>query len=443
MAHSLVPITITVFIFTLAVSMTIPPHPLLITKVLTNDDLSSGSQLFGLFMSIYSFLQFFSLPILGRLSDKLQSRRKILLIQCSASCISFGLLAIVAYLGTTREEYLTRMNWLMIYIMYLFSRLMNGVLGNIRMISFTYVGDLANGDKSSAFGLIGVSIGMAFAIGPSITGICSGYFDAIRFPFITAFILQVLCMLFVTRYVSDSLQKSHTVPMNDDTFSVLSIINQANPFRNFSLLFLTNDKLRKLSMTVFLYGLGNSGFFSVFINYARVRYQFTSFETGIFLTGTSFGYSICQGILMKPIVKLFTERNAALLALFISSIGNFGLGFAYTDWMVFMCIPFSSFASMSQPLVMSLACKQVDETNQGSIQGALSSLTTLSAVISPIVLTYLFSQFTLDESLEFGLQGLPFLYCGIVCFISFIILCVTPTHDHRVLTVQHQHNEEA
>ena len=323
--------------------------------------------------------------------------------------------------------------YLILWVFYLISRFMNGLWGNIKTIAMTHAGDIstesggANADKAVYFGMIGVSISMAWIIGPIITGFISGPDKPLYYPCVAALMFEVTGLVYAALFVHDA---SHIKKGNLATTTttnhfmighfIKKAINEASPQRTFQLLFFKDQELTLLSVVLFLYGLGNTGFFSIWMGYARIL-GYSAFQGGLFITGTSIGYGICQGLLMRPLVNYFGEHGTALLSLFIAGISNICLASVSSPWLVFVAVPLASVASMTVPLVSTLASKKIELIQQGTIQGALSSLNTLSAVLSPLVLSTLFRKYSVDESTGL-MRGAPFYFCSLSMFLAFLVL---------------------
>jgi DHA1 family tetracycline resistance protein-like MFS transporter len=71
---------------------------------------------------------------------------------------------------------------------------------------------------------------------------------------------------------------------------------------------------------------------------------------------------------------------------------------------------------------------QVPADSQGELQGAITCLQSLTAVISPLVMTQLFKAFTLPN--HFYFPGAPYLAAAILSFVSLLIVSVVLRVNH-------------
>ena len=125
----------------------------------------------------------------------------------------------------------------------------------------------------------------------------------------------------------------------------------------------------------------------------------------------------------RPTVRRLGERRTVLIGTFVGAFAFLGYGLASQGWMIPGIIVFGAFAGVSGPAIQSLVTSRVDETEQGKIQGALTSLTSLINIIAPILFnTFLFSYFISDEA-PMRVPGAPF-FVGFVLLLLSIVIAV-------------------
>ena len=112
----------------------------------------------GLLNTSFSFMQFLSSPLWGRLSDRVGRRPVILisLIATSVSYLAFGLAASLPVLFA--------------------SRILAGIAGGVIPTTQAYIADTTSpADRTKGMGLIGAAFGLGFVFGPALGGILSRY----------------------------------------------------------------------------------------------------------------------------------------------------------------------------------------------------------------------------------------------------------------------------
>jgi DHA1 family tetracycline resistance protein-like MFS transporter len=104
----------------------------------------------------------------------------------------------------------------------------------------------------------------------------------------------------------------------------------------------------------------------------------------------------------------------------LMTIGFLGYAFASQGWMIYVAIAIGSLGGIANPTVQSVMSKQVGPSAQGELQGAIGSLASVAAVISPIFMTQTFSYFS-SPAAPFVFPGMPYLIGGILVFVCVLI----------------------
>ena len=96
-----------------------------------------------------------------------------------------------------------------------------------------------------------------------------------------------------------------------------------------------------------------------------------------------------------------------MLGIFAALVGLVGIGFTSAVWVVVIFLPIAALSDMAPPLMTAFAANLVGEDQQGVVQGVIASLSSVAAVIAPLVMTGVFEQFVNDTGVY--LPGAPFL----------------------------------
>lgn len=114
-----------------------------------------------------------------------------------------------------------------------------------------------------------------------------------------------------------------------------------------------------------------------------------------------------------------------MIGTLVGAISFLGYALASQGWMIPGIIVLGAFSGVSGPAIQSLVTSRVDETEQGTIQGALTSLTSLTNVIAPVLFNTLLFSFFISDDAPFNLPGAPF-------FVGFVLLLVSVAIAIRV-----------
>ena len=164
--------------------------------------------------------------------------------------------------------------------------------------------------------------------------------------------------------------------------------------------------------------LAQRGLENVWVLYTGYRYQWDASINGWALALVGIMAVVVQGGLVRPTVRRLGERRTVVLGTLVGAFSFLGYALATQGWMIPGIIVLGAFSGVSGPAIQSLVTSRVDETEQGKIQGALTSLTSLTNIIAPVLFnTLLFSYFISDEA-PVNLPGAPF-------FVGFVLLMVS------------------
>ncbi len=134
-------------------------------------------------------------------------------------------------------------------------------------------------------------------------------------------------------------------------------------------------------------------------------------------------FALVQAGLTRFVVKRFGEERAIIAGLMIATIAYLSYGLATASWMLFATIVFSSFGGVAGPSLQSLVTRSVPANEQGAVQGALTSINNLAAIIGPLLYTFLFGYFTQPE-LRVQIPGIAFFTSASLVAIAVLLAFV-------------------
>ncbi|QDV67008.1 Tetracycline resistance protein, class C [Rosistilla carotiformis] len=385
-------ILITLFIDILGIGIIIPVLPELV-KSFVQGSTADASWYVGVIGSVYALMQFIFAPVVGALSDRF-GRRPVIL------CSLFGLGVDFIVQGLA-----TNIGWLFA------GRIFAGVMGASISTANAYIADVSTADtRARNFGLVGVAFGMGFIIGPALGGLL-GAFD-LRLPFFVAAGLALVNWLYGYFILPESLP-----PERRSSFTLA----KANPLGSL-------QRLRQypivagLAVAIVCTSLAQRGLENVWVLYTGYRFDWNQQTNGLALGLVGLMAMLVQGGLVRPTIKRFGERRTVLIGVTISFIAFLGYGSATQGWMIPCIIIFGGFGGVSGPAMQSLIAGAIDPSEQGKVQGALTSLISLTNVIAPTFFTAgLFSYFISDAA-PVHLPGIPFYVGAGLIFTALLII---------------------
>ena len=120
---------------------------------------------------------------------------------------------------------------------------------------------------------------------------------------------------------------------------------------------------------------------------------------------------VVQGLAIGPIVKSFGERKALLFGLACGAIGLFIYGAAPTGLWFCLGLPVNALWGVAGAATQALMTRRVTPEQQGQLQGATSSVQSVSQMLGPFLFTLIFAYF-IGDSAPVKLPGAPFLLAG-------------------------------
>ena len=392
-------IFITVLLDVIGWGIIIPVIPNLI-KELINGDISEAAKYGGWLTFAYAITQFIFAPVIGNLSDK-YGRRPVLLTSLFAFSLDFLLLA-----------FAPTITWLFI------GRILSGITGASFTTASAYIADVSTHEnRAKNFGLMGAAFGLGFIIGPVLGGLL-GQFGT-RIPFIAAAILCMLNFLYGYFILPESLDKDKRRPFE---------LKRANPIGAF-LHLKKYPNLIGLVLAIFVLYVGSHAVQSNWNYFTMYQFNWTEKMVGISLGVIGLLVGIVQGGLIRWINPKIGNVKSIYFGLALYTIGMFLFAFATESWMMFVFLIPYCLGGIAGPALQAVVSEQVPPSEQGEIQGTLTSLMSASSIVGPPMMASVFYYFTHDEA-PFLFPGAPFILGGILMLISTILAYRTLKKNH-------------
>jgi len=381
---------VTLFLDILGIGLIIPILPKLVEQF-QGGSVEAASHTFGLLASLYSLMQFLFAPLLGSLSDR-YGRRPVILGSLLGSGLDYFLLAFAPNLG-----------W------FFAGRIIAGITGANFAAATAYIADVSPPEKRAAnFGLIGAAFGLGFIAGPALGGLLGNV--GLRVPFLVAGGLTLLNCLYGWFLLPESLASE-----NRREFSW----GRSNPAG--ALMALHRHRMAfGLASSFFLIVLAHQVLPSTWVLYTGFRYQWTVKQTGLSLAVVGVMAAIVQGGLTRIIIPKFGERRSVTYGLVVAAVTYAGYGLATEGWMVFVILVMGSISGVTGPALQGLISRGVDANEQGAVQGALTSLSSVAGIMGPPMATGLFGYFVSDRA-PVKVPGVAFYWSAVLVIVAMFL----------------------
>lgn len=383
-------IFITMLIDVIGWGIIIPVIPGLIEELIQGD-ISEAAKVGGWITFAYAITQFIFAPLIGNLSDQF-GRRPIILISLLGFTLDYILLALAPSI-----------TWLFI------GRIIAGITGASITTASAYIADISTiENRAKNFGMIGAAFGLGFIIGPVIGGLLGQY--GARVPFYAAAALCFLNFLYGYFILPESLPKEKRSVLN---------LKKANPVGSF-LHLKKYPKLIGLASSMFLLYVASHAIQSNWSFFTMYKFNWDEKMVGISLGVIGLFVALVQGVLIRWVNPWLGNEKSIYAGFFLYSLGMLLFTFANQSWMMFIFLIPYCLGGIAGPALQAVISIQVPETEQGKIQGTLTSLMSASAIVGPPLMTGIFYYFTKEQT-PFEFAGAPFLLASILMTISALM----------------------
>lgn len=392
-------IMLTVLIDMMAIGLIIPVLPALVGSF-------SGSPAdqvywYGIAAVSFGVANFLASPVLGALSDRF-GRRPVLLLGFMGLCVSF--------FGTALAPSL----WVLIAV-----RTMGGAMQANAAIANAYVADITPPEKrAKRFGMLGAMMGLGFIVGPVMGGLLGAI--NLHLPFVAAGCLALANLVYGYFVLPESLPPSRRKPFS------WRAANPVMALRNLAQL----KGVGALVGVVAFSGLAQFVLYTSWVLYTTFKFGWGPLENGWSLATVGVVSVLVQGVLMGRLLKTFPPQRLAIMGLVSSALAYAMWGAATQGWMMFAVIGFNLLGSTVTASVQSLISSAADSRSQGQTLGAVSSLSSLMAVIAPMLATPLLGVVSELPKGDWRM-GAPFYFCAVLQLAS-LWLAVTYLRKHHL-----------
>jgi DHA1 family tetracycline resistance protein-like MFS transporter len=355
-------IFLVVFIDLLGFGIVIPLLPVFSQNVLQMHETT-----IGLVTGIFSLMQFMFTPIWGRLSD-IYGRKPIIMFSLTGNVLSYFVLGLV-FAGVLKSV-----------ILLFVARAMAGLFSGNIGAAMAYISDITSkSERSRGMGIIGASFGLGFVFGPFIGGVLAQRFG-FGTPVFLSSILSFTALSLAFKVLKESLPEQYRRKDRRLNIKVKNAVNKLT-------LALKHPNVGFLILLYFIITFSFSNIFSTFQLYAEsdVGFNYNIEQISYLFAYMGLLGAFVQGVLIRPLTKIFDEKKLLIAGNFIMAIGLGTIPFSHHSlFLLLLSVLLLGLGNgLNQPITLSLVSKYTDPDEQGGILGINQSLASLARFLGP------------------------------------------------------------
>lgn len=337
----------------------------------------------GLLMAAYAGALFLCGPVVGSVSDAV-GRRPILIAALVMLALDYVIMALAGNF------------WIL-----LIGRTMAGLAGATYITATAYMADISTPqEKAANFGLIGAAFGIGFVLGPAIGGIAAEI--SLSAPFWIAAALSAGNALFGYFILPESLSPEKRRPFGK---------RDLNPFKSIFDAFRLPGLAVPL-ICIFIFEFANLVYPTLWAFWVREVFDWPTLYIGLSLAAYGVLLALVQGGLMPVLIRWIGDFRTLMLGMASALTGMVGFGFTTTIAALVIFLLLAALSDLVPALMTAMASNRVEEDRQGLVQGVIASLSSVAAVVSPLVMTSIFRASVDPEGLY--LPGVPYLFSALL-----------------------------
>jgi len=321
------------------------------------EDLGASPLIVGLIIATFSFFQFFSAPVIGKLSDRF-GRRPLLIIS------QFSTLAGFMILGFANS----------LWMLFL-SRLVDGLLGSNMTLTRTYLTDVTEGkDRAKKLGYFGAIFGLGFFIGPAI----GGFLAAINYS-IPAFIaagVTLISIVLTFLFLPETVKKPKDLKLRKNDFFPIKDLREA----------FNRKELRRIFIEFFFFIFAFSTLTSSLALFIKHQVGFGPEDVGMALLIIGLTRTTFQLTAMPRLIDKYDLKLLMTVGLVITSLSMFA-SFFIADRVSFYIVMllFATGGGLVRPMMVNDLSNLSKPNERGKLMGVFDSIMSVSNIFGPLI----------------------------------------------------------
>jgi len=176
-----------------------------------------------------------------------------------------------------------------------------------------------------------------------------------------------------------------------------------------------------LIFAILFYQVAHDSNPSVWSFYTIEKFAWTPRDIGWSLALVGVCLALVEGVLIRFVVPRLGEKRSVYFGYIAGAIGFAGFALADTGTAMLLWILPWSLMGIAGPSLRAIIANQVPSNSQGELSGAIASMISLTAILSPILMTQTFGYFA-KKGTSVYFPGAPFLLAAFLTVIALVIV---------------------
>lgn len=230
-----------------------------------------------------------------------------------------------------------------------------------------------------------------------------------RVPFWGAAVLALINFIVGWFFLPETLEQHHRRRFEWRRANPLGALKQMRNYKG----------IGWIGLVFFLMTLGHMMYPAVWSFVGIYRYGWSEQQIGFSLGVFGLGGALVMGFVLPRVIPRLGEWRTAAIGLAFTALAAFGYAAAWKGWMIYAVIVATCLEALANPPLRSLAAAKVPPSAQGELQGAMTSVFSITSIITPLLYTGIFAWFT-GPSAPMTFGGAPFVLGGIFLALSLV-----------------------
>jgi DHA1 family tetracycline resistance protein-like MFS transporter len=263
--------------------------------------------------------------------------------------------------------------------------------------------------RAQSFGLIGAAFGLGFVLGPVLGGFLGELGP--RAPFFAAAGLAFCNVVYGFFVLPETLAPERRRPF---------LLSRANPLGTL-MAFRGNKRLMALVFAAFVWQLAFHVYPATWAYFVIAKFKLTPAAIGGTLALSGLSMATVQGFFTGRIVGSLGEARAAPLGVLVGMSAFLSYAFMSESWMLYPTLLLGGLQGIAMPAINASMSRLMGPERQGELQGGISSMMGLSAILGPLALTETMARYSAPDAPVY-FPGAAFLLAALLAFLCLILL---------------------